>query len=362
MSAEMENQNEEIDLIELLKKVWDAKWFVLKTTLVCLLIGVFVAIFSKKQYTATTMVVPQTSSGSVLGSLGGLAAMAGINLGGTKDGEVIVPKLYPKIAQSIPFEQEMIKTPITIEGVGEVTYQQYYQEYAKPSVLGVIKKYTIGLPGVILSSFKGKKQQAISDENQEEGNKIYVVTEEEKDLYKQLAEQLSIDVNDKEGYINLSFTMEEPLAAAQMLQKAQEYLQNAITEIKIQKVQEQLTFIGERYEEARKDFEKKQMLLASFDDTNKGLISLRSQTSRTKLQSEYNLAYNVYSELAKQLESQKIKVKEDTPVFAVIEPVSVPIEKSAPKRGMILVVWTMVGFVIGVGMIFVKDFLKEFNQ
>ena len=103
MSAEMENQNEEIDLIELIKKVWNAKWFVLKTTLVCLLIGVFVAIFSKKQYTATTMVIPQTSSGSVLGSLGGLAAMAGINLGGAKDGEVIVPKLYPKIAQSIPF-------------------------------------------------------------------------------------------------------------------------------------------------------------------------------------------------------------------------------------------------------------------
>ncbi|CEN51884.1 hypothetical protein CCAN11_2370010 [Capnocytophaga canimorsus] len=40
------------------------------------------AILSPKEYTATTIIVPQTSGSSKLGgSLGGLAALAGVNLG-----------------------------------------------------------------------------------------------------------------------------------------------------------------------------------------------------------------------------------------------------------------------------------------
>ena len=174
--------------------------------------------------------------------------------------------------------------------------------------------------------------------------------------------QLNINYSEKEGYVTLSFSMDEPLAAAQMLKNAENYLQNAVTEFKIQKAKQQLDFIQKRYNEAEKDFKEKQIRLASFQDSNRGLISSLPQTRLSQLQTDFNLAFNIYSELAKQLESQKIKVKEDTPVFTVIEPVSVPLDRTKPKRGIIIAVWSFLGIVIGVGLIFVKDFISNIKK
>ena len=115
-------------------------------------------------------------------------------------------------------------------------------------------------------------------------------------------------------------------------------------------------------EKQKKDFKEKQIRLASFQDSNRGLISSLPQTRLSQLQTDFNLAFNIYSELAKQLESQKIKVKEDTPVFTVIEPVSVPLDRSKPKRGIIIAVWSFLGIVIGVGLIFVKDFISNIKK
>ena len=51
-------------------------------------------------------------------------------------------------------------------------------------------------------------------------------------------------------------------------------------------------------------------------------------------------------------EQAEISVKKDTPVVSIIEPVKVPIETSAPKRSLIIVVSVfLVGF-IGIGLVF----------
>ena len=60
-------------------------------------------------------------------------------------------------------------------------------------------------------------------------------------------------------------------------------------------------------------------------------------------------------QLATQLEQAKLQVNKDTPVFTVIEPVSVPFERSAPKRSLIVVIWTFLGVVLSTGYILVKD-------
>ncbi|WGU69567.1 hypothetical protein QIU19_12915 [Capnocytophaga canimorsus] len=74
------------------------------------------------------------------GSLGGLAAMAGVNLGKSSS-EDIPPTLYPKLVKSIPFKRKLLQTPLYFETLGKsVSYQEYYWQYAKPSTLDVIKK------------------------------------------------------------------------------------------------------------------------------------------------------------------------------------------------------------------------------
>lgn len=77
------------------------------------------------------------------------------------------------------------------------------------------------------------------------------------------------------------------------------------------------------------------------------------------LTNEYNLAYNVYSELAKQLEQAEIAVNETTPILTVVEPVVVPVERSKPKRGLICVLFTFLGGFAGIGIVLGLPFLAN---
>ncbi|BAX78644.1 Wzz/FepE/Etk N-terminal domain-containing protein [Labilibaculum antarcticum] len=359
------NREDEIDLIQLAKTLWNGRRTVIRTTLIFMVLGLFIAIFSAKEYTATTTMVPQSAEGgSKLGGLGGLAAMAGINLGSMGGGSSIPPTLYPKIIKSISFQKELMQTLLSIEGQsGEVTFADYYLEIKKPGLLGYIKKYSIGLPGLIIGAtikaIKGNSTDATLASSSDE---ILSISMEEKQLIEILTAQLSLEVNDKDGYVSLSACMPEAKAAAQLAKKAQKLLQQAIIDFKIQKAKDQLDFVEERFAEKEAVFNAVQVKLARFRDQNKNVSSAVAQTQLERLQSDFSMASSVYTELAKQLETQKIQVKEDTPVFTIIEPVSIPLEKSKPRRTIILVIWTFLGGIVGVGMVFGKEFFVSIKD
>ena len=100
-------QEEEIDLVEVVRKLWKNRKLILKITVVFMVLGVLVALFSPKEYTAGCTMVPQSGDKKVGGNLSGLASMVGINLGGASGGEVLSPTIYPKIVASIPYNCEI---------------------------------------------------------------------------------------------------------------------------------------------------------------------------------------------------------------------------------------------------------------
>ena len=53
-----------------------------------------------------------------------------------------------------------------------------------------------------------------------------------------------------------------------------------------------------------------------------------------------NLAYQVYSQVATQLEGARIQAEQAKPVFAIIDPVTVPIRKAAPSKAKLLIFFT----------------------
>lgn len=337
---------DEIDLIEVVKSVWENRRMVIKVTIVSILVGLFVAIFSKTEYQASTTIVPQSSEEKNLGGgLGGLAALAGVDLGGL-GGSDIPPSLYPEILESTPFQKEMLQTALSIEGQEQkVSFEYYYKELYTPSLLENIRDYTIGLPRIIINAIRGEDtDEAFLSED----SNLITISLEEQELIDILEENLWLEVNDKEGYVSLSAYMPEATAAAQLVLHAQELLQEAITNFKIQKTQDQLVFVNERFNEKQKEFREVQQQLAEFNDRNKNVITAEAQLERERLQSNYELIYGVYSELAKELETKKIQVKENTPVFTIIQPVTVPIEKSKPRRALILVVSAILGAILGV--------------
>lgn len=362
MTVEQINKQEEteIDLIEVIRKLWAKRKFILKVTVVFMALGVLIALFSPKEYTAGCTMVPQIGEKTTGGNLSGLAAMAGINLGSNSGGDVLMPNVYPKILSSVPFQKELMQTEVKFEDYEQpVRLLDYYtgEEYRKFSLLGTIKKYTIGLPGLILGALS--KEEAIPGLPDSASSGIQSLSKEEDDCMKILANLVTLTVNDKEGYITLSASMPEPVAAAQLAYKVQVLLQKYVTEFKIEKARANLEFIEERYADAKSEFERKQEELAEFRDANRNFASAVAKTTEERLSNEYAVVLGVYSELAKQREQANIQVKEDTPIFAVVEPVTVPTERSKPKRALICVAFTFLGGFCGVGLVLVLPFLAQ---
>ncbi len=352
--------DDEIDIIGLTKTIWKGRKIVFLTTLICGIIGFLIAIYSSKEFVATTIMVPSgndaASKLSSLNGLGGLAAMAGININ-SSTGNDLSPVVYPQIVSSLPFLLELMNTPIDFKDLKTATtFSDYYSEVQKPNL---IIKYTLGLPSVILTAIKGKEtKKPIINENK----KIIELTEKQIKVLYVLEQLITLDVSLKEGYLTLSARMPEARASAQMAQHAQELLQQYITEFKIKKANSNLEFIQQRYDETKQKFESAQQRLATFRDRNRNMSLATAKTEEERLLSQYNLIYSIYSELAKQLEQAKIQVKQDTPVFTIIEPVSVPKKKSKPNRPFILVFWIFLGGVIGIGNVFGKSYIIKLRN
>ena len=353
-------QEQEIDLIALIKRLWKKRMFVVYVTLAFMVLGLMIALFSKKEYTATTVFVPQTSRQGVSSSMSSLASLAGINLGQVGGGESLSPAIYPQLLSNVDFIKELMYTPIKFEEWPEkVTLFDYYtnEDYNKPTFFGTVKKYTLGLPGVIIKAIKGSNKEE-ADSAAADGP-LPVFTEKEYACKQVLTNLVSITINDKDGYVELSASMPEPVAAAEVATAAFNLLEKYITEYKIEKAKATLDFVNDRFAEAKVDFEEKQKELASFRDANRMLTTATSQIAQERLEREYELANTIYTELARQKTQVELQVKEDTPVLSVVQPVVVPFEKSKPKRAIILIAFTFLGGCLGCASVFGFDFIKH---
>ncbi|MDD4993934.1 MAG: Wzz/FepE/Etk N-terminal domain-containing protein [Paludibacter sp.] len=359
-------EEESIDFLKLGKKLWVGRKTLSIYISIGLALGVFIALFAPNTYTVTTIIVPQmaNSSSSKLGGLSSLAALAGIDLN-TSAGSDMSPIVYPQIVSSVPFQLELMNAPLNFSDVDHpVSMYDYYTNYYKPSVLGYAKKYTIGLPGLLIKAIKGKKEGLTLPKSNEK-QPIYV-TDDQYQIKLILDDAVVLDAAPKDGYLSLTVQMPEALAAAQLAQKAMEILQRDITNFKIEKAKADLDFIQGRYEIAKAEAEGYQLHLAQKSDQFKSLTSAVPQVQSDRIQTRYNVANNVYMEMAKQLEMAKIQVKKDTPVFTVVQPATIPSEKSGPNRPIIIIVFIFLSGIVGSFIVLGKPVIinlrKRWNQ
>ena len=353
-------EEDEIDLIQLTKTLWKSRKKVIKITVAFMILGLLVAFLTPREYSVTTVMVPQVAGKSKLGGLSSLAAMAGVNLN-VSGGSEISPMVYPQIVQSIPFKKELIKTKLTFKGIDHpVTYYDYYMKFAKSGVLGTVMKYTLGLPGTIKKAIFAKKKATVKPLADTSG--LIWLTNAQERLAKHLDNTVYVNVDAKTGNVSLTAIMPQALAAAQLGKRAQELLQQFIISFKIKKAKAQLDFIRGRYLYRKKAFEEAQSRLARFIDQNRNVSTAVAKAQQERLQNEYQLAFGVYSSLAQQLEQAKIQVKQETPVFSIIQPITVPNQRFKPKRAQILIIWTFIGLIIGIGWVFGKEYLQKVKK
>ena len=350
---EISNQREsddEIDLIELLKKVYLEKKFILKISILATLFGIVYALFQPNEFTSSTTFIPQLSSGVKAGgsSLSGLASLAGINIGSMDSSSEFPPTLYPQVVNGIPFQLDLLSSKITFNNKASNVKDYFLEKKSSFNIFDIIKKYTIGLPSLILGSFKNQEVQLVESE-------IFSISNKDQRLFDTLNEALSLSLNEKEGFITISFTDNNKNVAAQITQIAQNLLQEKIIEFKNKSSKEMLDFALKQYSEKKESYEKLQDERAIFVDKNINISSSLFQNKLSRLESEVNISESIVQQLASQVEQAKLQVNKDTPVFTTIKPVTIPFEKSAPKRSLIVITFLFLGFVLSCGYVLVKE-------
>lgn len=358
-------EEQEIDLVELIRLLWLNRWLIIKVTGVMMVIGLMVALFSKKEYSASCDIVLQSSTSSSSSSMSSLAALAGINLNQVQSSaRALSPYVYENVISSTSYRKELMHTLIDFQKAGRpVSFYEYYtsEEFNKPTVLDYVKKYTIGLPGTILGAIRGEQPEVdyASVVGGDDSSAIETLTSKEYSCSQLLGQMVVITLDDKKGYITLTANMPEAVAAAQLAQAAFDLLQKYITKFKIAKVQSDLDFVQARFDEVKHEFESVQERRARLRDANMNTTRYSALAELERLDAEYSLIQGVYNSLAQRVEQAKISVKETTPVLTVINPVVVPNRKSKPQRAMILVAFTFLGGVLGVGLVLLTPTVAE---
>lgn len=370
MKEKPADDSSQYELIELLKTVWNDRKRIVFITSCFLILGVVIAFLSPKEYEVSTVMIPQTKGSSkVGGKLGGLASLAGFDLdqGG---GEEIPPTLYPRIVTSVPFQLEMMKTRLTVNGLEEsVPYDVFVRDHVKGNPLSVVTKYTIGLPMVIYSAVRGGLSGTGEGEGEGETiespgkqDSLIRLSTEEMALIGSLKQRISLTVDKRDGIIELGVTMPTAQSAAEMATHAQVLLQNAITDFKIKRATEEVLFTQKLYEEKKSSFERIEQELSEFEDRNQNIVSAVARMERNKLETKHELALSLYTQVAQQLENDKIQVMENTPSFAVLQPVVVPLNPMKPNKKLIVVGSILIGLFVSLGRIVALGFYRRIKS
>jgi uncharacterized protein involved in exopolysaccharide biosynthesis len=347
------NQNlDEIELKDLIIPIWKSRKQILSTALIFALLGGIIGFLTPVTYTASSTFLPQKAEAIGMGgSLGSLAALAGINLNAQMAGGDIPPSMFATVLSSEPFRKRILDANIIFNG-DSVSYRNYLKNTSK-SFLGSIVDNAVKMQRNFFGSEMINKKPIIA-------GKLQALTDEENELHKELAEKITISSDKKEGVVSLKIVEADPLIAAQVAKVTEEILQDWIIEHKIKYAKAQYEFIAKQFEAKQKEFFSVQDQLAGYIDRNQNVLSATYLTRLERLQAEFDLLNTVYTELAKQKEQAAIQLSKDTPTFSVLDSVKVPKEKTGPKRSLYVLGGFFIGFFFTSVWFMAKKSIKEF--
>lgn len=342
----LEEDEMQIDWLGMLKKVWDGRMFILKCCILGIIVGLIAAFSIPKEY-STSVNLASESGASGAGGLSSLAAMAGINISSSRSSEALTPDLYPNIVNSTPFTLELFNTQVTsLDGKLNTNLYDYLHDNVKVAWW----TYIIATPkmalGLIRSLWSKDNTELIESLNK--GQKGYIsLTFDQRKMAEALNKRVGISVDKKTNYTTISVKMQDPLIAATVADTVTRFLQKYITDYRTDKAQKDLQFSMDIYNSAKQDYEIKQAAYAAYADANQNLFTQKSRTELERLQNDRNLAMNVYTQSAQQLQLAQAKVQEETPVLTVVQPAVVPLQ-GTPSKLKVLLIATFLFFAFAV--------------
>lgn len=347
-------KQQELRLSDLWKAILQGKKIIIISSAIAFVIAILVFATTPKEYISKSTLLPVLEQSSRMPSgLGGLAGLAGINLP-TSQGSAIPPNLYPDVVNSTPFGLYLIKQEFYFPTLDQtLTLEEYFVNYQEVSLMQKITK----LPNRFFGLFKSKSAststnvEKSSSSEEELPKKIRKLAGRESSAISQLKNRVTAEVDMSLGIVTIQVKMQDAEVAAQLVDLTFEYLSHYIVDYKSSADLRNLEFIEQRYEDAKKQYFKAQNDLANFRDRNRNVISATAQVQEEQLRNEVTIFYNVFNNLAQEVEQAKIRVQRSSPVFNVLEPSYVPLKESSPKLILNIVVFLFLAVVGSVGYI-----------
>lgn len=322
----------QIDWMGILRQVLAIRKTLYKAAGVGLVVGILIALGTPKQYTVSVTLSPEVSGGN---SSSGLASMAASFLGGslgTDSPDALNATLAPDIVASTPFLLELFHARVISQDKQIDTTFTAYLDEQKSSWMG----YVLKAPGMAIKGIK----LLFSNEEEEtttvqEG--AIELNEEDAAKLEGLRKLITAEVDKKTAITTLTITLQDPKVTATMADSIISKLQQYITTYRTSKAKEDCQYLEMLYKERQQEYYTAQQRYAHYVDANSNVVFQSTLAERERLQNDMSLAYQVYSQVAQQLQVARAKVQEEKPVFAVVEPAVVPLQPSGTSRKVIVV-------------------------
>ena len=350
----------EIDLMDLLRKVIGIRKKIYKATGIGLIIGVIVAISIPKQYTVEVTLSPEMGNNKG-GGLSGLAASflgSGVSMGDGTD--ALNASLSADIVSSTPFLLELSNMKVPVSGSEEISLSSYLDEESSPWW-----SYVIGFPGMVIG---GVKSLFIEDEDEsifldKASQGTIELSKKESQKIESLKKKIVASVDKKTSMTSVTATFQDSKVAAVVADSVVKKLQEYIIDYRTSKSKEDCLYLEKLFKERQQEYYVAQKKYADYMDSHDNIILQSVRTEQERLQNDMSLAYQVYSQVASQLQVARAKVQEEKPVFAVVEPAVVPLYPSGTSRKVYVLVFVFLSVCIVIFWnLFGKDFLNKFKE
>ena len=350
----------EIDLMDLLRKVIGIRKKIYKAAGIGLVIGIIVAISIPKQYTVEVTLSPEMGNNKG-GGLSGLAASflgSGVTMGDGTD--ALNASLSADIVSSTPFLLELSNMKVPVSGGEEISLSSYLNEESSPWW-----GYVIGFPGMVMggakSLFTENEDEPISSDKVSRG--AIELSKKETEKIETLKKMIAAAVDKKTSMTSISVTFQNPKVAAVVADSVVKKLQEYIIDYRTFKAKEDCIYLEKLFKERQQEYYAAQKKYADYLDSHDNIILQRVRTEQERLQNDMSLAYQVYSQVASQLQVARAKVQEEKPVFAVVEPAVVPLEPSGTSRKVYVLAFIFLSVCIVISWnLFGKDLLNKFKE
>lgn len=279
------SKSDDIKLSHLLGILWNYKIFIISFTFMCSLATVIYAINKPNEYKAVGIYMPKGEDAAgglskLAGQFGGIASLAGVNLGGSAENktEVALELLTSRsFLQAFIERHDLIAPLMAVKSWDEKTNQLIYDA----------DLYDIDNQVWVRQAPPGKKAKPTAWE-----------------AYEFLKKEISVEYESKKGIIKISLTYYSPHLAAQWLELLVKDINNFWQQRTINE--------SERYIE---------------------VLSNKAQSTQLS-----ELKEIFYTLIAEQTKSSLLAQATDETMFETVAKVIVPEEKSAPSRALLCII------------------------